>query len=72
MTEHERNIRDIGWTLSNRGEFRAACLAEQRKDLAALKVAFVRAYGTEVLAKRAYSRFVASQQGAIATFLASE
>jgi len=72
MTDHERNIRDIGWTLSNRGAFRAACLAKQRDDLAALKVAFAKAYGTKLLTEREYARFVASQQGAIATFLASE
>jgi len=70
MTDHERNVRDIGWTLSNRGQFRAACLAKQRGDLAALKESFTCAYGTKILAEREYARFVAGEAGGIAEFLA--
>ena len=71
MNEHNRNIRDIGWTLSHRGQFRAACLAKQRGDLAALKESFAGVYGTKILAEREYARFVARESGAIAEFLAS-
>jgi len=73
MTEHERNIRDIGWTLSHRGQFRAACLAMSRKDLQALKDSFACAYGIESLARREYARFIATQANStLAEFLAGE
>ena len=71
MNEHDRNVRDIGWTLRHHGQFRAACLAKQRNDLCALKESFT-CYGAEDLATRFYARFVASQSGAIAEFLAGE
>ena len=71
MTDHNRNVRDVGWTLSHRGQFRAACLAKDRGDLAALRESFANVYSTKNLAESEYAKFVAREAGGIAEFLAS-
>jgi histidine ammonia-lyase len=70
MTDH-RNVRDIGWSI-NQSEFRAACLAMQRDDLDALKVALAQTYGFPAIAQREFNRLVDTTSGNLQFFLKGE